>query len=167
MSIETIGTPSVTIDSERWPAVAEVPAGPVAAMSAAIADRLLRRAVARLPLRLVYPDGTAIGAGDATSATLTVHRPQALARRIGRHGLIGFGESYLAGDWSSEDLTRVLTVLAESVADLVPGPLQWLRRWRRRSSRRGVVPAAIRRAAMSPSTMICRTTCSLSSSTRP
>ncbi|OOK69639.1 mycolic acid cyclopropane synthetase family protein [Mycobacterium kansasii] len=127
MSIETIGTPSVTIDSERWPAVAEVPAGPVAAMSAAIADRLLRRAVARLPLRLVYPDGTAIGAGDATSATLTVHRPQALARRIGRHGLIGFGESYLAGDWSSEDLTRVLTVLAESVADLVPGPLQWLR----------------------------------------
>lgn len=127
MSIETIGTPSVTIDSERWPAVAAVPSGPVAAMSAAIADRLLRRAVARLPLRLVYPDGTAIGAGDATSATLTVHRPQALARRIGRHGLIGFGESYLAGDWSSEDLTRVLTVLAESVADLVPGPLQWLR----------------------------------------
>lgn len=127
MSIETIGTPSVTIDSERWPAVTAVPSGPVAAVSAAIADWLLRRAVARLPLRLVYPDGTAIGAGDATSATLTVHRPQALARRIGRHGLIGFGESYLAGDWSSEDLTRVLTVLAESVADLVPGPLQWLR----------------------------------------
>lgn len=125
---------STTIDSVRWPAVAKVPSGPVAAASAAIADRLLRRAAGRLPLRLIYPDGTVIGAGGAVigaggaaSPALTIQQPDALARRIGRRGLIGFGESYMAGEWSSDDLTAALTVLAESVADLVPGWLHWLR----------------------------------------
>ena len=41
-----------------------MPSGPVSAVSAGVADRLLRRAAARLPLRLVYPDGTVIGAAD-------------------------------------------------------------------------------------------------------
>lgn len=127
MSIESIERSSTAIDSGRWPAVARVPSGPLAAASAAVADRLLRRASARLPLRLNYPDGTVTGGGDALSPALTIHHPDALARRIGRHGLIGFGESYMAGEWSSNDLTSALTVLAESVADLVPRWLHWLR----------------------------------------
>jgi cyclopropane-fatty-acyl-phospholipid synthase len=127
MSTQTIRKPSAAIDSERWPAVAKVPSGPIAAASAVIADRLLRRAAARLPLRLVYPDGTVVGAADPTAPTLTIHQPKALARRIGRYGLIGFGESYMAGEWSSDDLTAALTVLATSVADLVPGTLHRLR----------------------------------------
>jgi cyclopropane-fatty-acyl-phospholipid synthase len=148
MRVPTIRKPSPAIDSQRWPAVAKVPSGPVAAASAVVADRLLRRAAARLPLRLVYPDGV-IGAADPTAPTMVIHRPDALARRIGRHGLIGFGESYMAGDWSSQDVTQVLTVFARSVADLVPSPLQWLRpigpafrpRWRsanREQARRNV-----------------------------
>ena len=127
MSVQIFRKPSAAIDSMRWPAVAKVPSGPVAAASAVIADRLLRRAAARLPLRLVYPDGTVVGAADPTAPTLLIHQPEALARRIGRHGLIGFGESYMAGDWSSNDLPAALTVLAGSVADLVPRTLQWLR----------------------------------------
>ncbi|MGH3597036.1 MAG: class I SAM-dependent methyltransferase [Mycobacterium sp.] len=115
------------IDPERWPAVTTVPSGPVAAASAVIADRLLRRAAARLPLRLVYPDGAVIGAGDATSSTLVINQPDRLARRIGRYGLIGFGESYMAGEWESAELVEVLTIFAESVADLVPTALQRLR----------------------------------------
>jgi cyclopropane fatty-acyl-phospholipid synthase-like methyltransferase len=83
---------STAIDAECWPAVATVPSGPVAAASAVIADRLLRRAVVSLPLRLVYPDGTVIGAGDATAPALVIHRPDRLARRMGRYGLIGFGD---------------------------------------------------------------------------
>ena len=134
MSVQTIRKPSRNplgpIDSRRWPAVAKVPSGPVAAASAVVADRLLRRAAARLPLRLVYPDGV-VGAADPTAPTMVIHRPDALARRIGRHGLIGFGESYMAGEWSCKesphDLTQVLTVFASSVADLVPGTLQRLR----------------------------------------
>jgi cyclopropane-fatty-acyl-phospholipid synthase len=124
---EIIRKPSAAIDSERWPAVAKVPLSPIATASAVIAERLLRRAAARLPLRLVYPDGTVVGAADPTAPTLVVHQPDALARRIGRYGLIGFGESYMAGEWSSDDLTAVLTVFATSVADLVPRALQWLR----------------------------------------
>ena len=127
MSIDSIERCGTAIDSDRWPAVAKVPSGPLAAASAAIADRLLRRASARLPLRLTYPDGTTIGGGDALSPALTIHQRDALARRIGRHGLIGFGESYMAGEWSSNELTAALTVLAESVADLVPQWLHWLR----------------------------------------
>ncbi|WP_373199966.1 class I SAM-dependent methyltransferase [Mycobacterium marinum] len=129
MSVDTVREPlqerSEVIDSRRWPAVAKPPSGPLSAVAAAIAHRLLRRAVARLPLRLVYPDGTSIGAADGP--TIVVHQPAALARRIGRNGLIGFGESYMAAEWSSNDLAAALTVFAESVAELIPPALQWLR----------------------------------------
>ncbi len=127
MSVQTLRRSTATIDSVRWPAVAKVPPGLVARAAAVIADRLLRRSGARLPLRLVYPDGTVVGAADPTVPTLVIHQREALARRIGRHGLIGFGESYMAGEWSSDDLTAVLTVFATSVADLVPRALQRLR----------------------------------------
>ena len=43
---------------------------------------------------LVYPDGTVIGAGDATAPALVIDRPDRLARRMGRYELICFGESY-------------------------------------------------------------------------
>ena len=115
------------IDPERWPAVAKVPSGPFAAASAVVANRVLRRAAARLPLRLAYPDGTVIGGGDATSPTLVINHPDRLARRIGRHGLIGFGESYMAGEWESDALTEVLTVLATEMTNLVPSALHRLR----------------------------------------
>jgi cyclopropane-fatty-acyl-phospholipid synthase len=99
----------------------------LAAASAVVTERLLRRAATRLPMRLIYPDGTVIGGPDPSLPALFLHRPDALARRIGRHGLIGFGESYMAGEWSSNDLAGLLTVLARSVTDLVPSPLQRLR----------------------------------------
>jgi len=124
---QTIRKPSAAIDSQRWPAVAKVPSGPLSTASGVAADRLLRRAAVRLPLRLVYPDGSVIGAADPTAPTMAIHQPDALARRIGRHGLIGFGESYMAGEWSSKDLAQLLTVFGRSVADLVPRGLQWLR----------------------------------------
>jgi cyclopropane-fatty-acyl-phospholipid synthase len=120
-------TLSATIDPERWPAVAKVPSGPVAVVSAFIADRLLRRIAGRLPLRLAYPDGTVIGAGNAAAPMLKINRPDQLARRIGRHGLIGFGESYMAGEWESDALTPALTTLATEMDSLVPRSLQWLR----------------------------------------
>jgi cyclopropane-fatty-acyl-phospholipid synthase len=152
MSLHTIRKSSVAIDSQRWPAVAKVPSGPLCTASGLVANSLLRRAAARLPLRLLYPGGV-VGAADPTAPTMVIHRPDALARRIGRHGLIGFGESYMAGEWSCnespQDLTQVLTVFAGSLADLVPGPLQRLRpiapafrpRWRgtnREQARRNV-----------------------------
>lgn len=125
MSTRTGTSPA--IDPTRWPDVARPPRGPVAAVSGAVADRLLRRAVSTLPVRLTFPDGTVIGAADPTLPTMVVERPQALARRIGRHGLIGFGESYMAGEWHSDDLVGLLTEFGKSMSDLVPAALQRFR----------------------------------------
>jgi cyclopropane-fatty-acyl-phospholipid synthase len=125
--IDIAGTAATTIDSDRWPALARVPGGPLNAISGLIVERLLQRAAARLPVRLVYPGGTVVGAADPTLPTMVLHRPDALARRIGRDGLIGFGESYMAGDWTSNDLAGVLTEFAKALRDLVPSALQRFR----------------------------------------
>jgi cyclopropane-fatty-acyl-phospholipid synthase len=127
VTVETIGTRYTAVDSTRWTDVAKVPAGPVAALSAKVAAGLLHRAAEKLPLRLAYPDGSVIGAADPTVPTLQLHEPDRLARRIGKSGLIGFGESYMAGEWTSDDLAGVLTAFATSMADLVPRTLQRMR----------------------------------------
>ena len=127
MSVDTHGSLFDTIDSARWPDVAKVPGGPTGALGAAVASSLLRRAAQRLPLRLLYPDGSTVGAADPTLPTLVLTHPDRLARRVGRSGLIGFGESYMAGEWSSNDLAGVLTAFATSMADLVPRSLQRMR----------------------------------------
>jgi cyclopropane-fatty-acyl-phospholipid synthase len=59
---------------------------------------------------------------------MVVGDPGAFFARIGAGGLIGLGESYMAGEWACADLTGLLTVFAAHVADLVPTPLQRLRR---------------------------------------
>jgi cyclopropane-fatty-acyl-phospholipid synthase len=122
--MEIAETYAADVDSDRWPDVARVPQG---WLSPTIADRLFRRAAARLPVRVVYPDGTVVGAADPTLPTMVVHRPEAMVRRVGRYGLIGFGESYMAGEWSSEDPVGLLNEFAKFVAELIPPALQRLR----------------------------------------
>jgi cyclopropane-fatty-acyl-phospholipid synthase len=124
VTIEITETVTAEIDSDQWPDVARVPRG---WLSPSIADRLFRRAAARLPVRVVYPDGTVIGAADPTLPTMVVHRPEAMVRRVGRYGLIGFGESYMAGDWTSSDLAGVLTEFAKRLTELIPPVLQRFR----------------------------------------
>ena len=48
---------------------------------------------------------------------MVLHRPRDFFRRFGASGLIGFGESYMAGDWDCADLTGLLTVFAANVGD--------------------------------------------------
>ncbi len=107
-----------------WPGLETAPSGPRTAVSAAVARRIFTHAVRRLPVS-VSLDGAVIGLGGPA---MTVHRPDELFARIGRDGLIGFGEAYLTGAWDAPDLTAFLTVLAADVADLVPRPLQRARR---------------------------------------
>jgi cyclopropane-fatty-acyl-phospholipid synthase len=113
-------------DPGRWPDVAAVPRCP---LRAAIARALLRRTADRLPVRVTGPGSVAFGAGDVGSPVLALHRPDDFYQRIGAAGLIGFGESYMAGDWDCDDLTGLLTAFASRVDSLVPGPLQGLRRF--------------------------------------
>ena len=124
-TVDTTANPAVP-ERDRWPDLA-VPNGLRAGVSAMAVDVLVRRLTRRLPLAVRYPDGTV--AGSATGVPcLILHRPGDFAARVGAAGLIGFGESYMAGDWDAPDLVGVLTVLAAHVAEVVPRPLARLRR---------------------------------------
>ncbi|MFE9399985.1 class I SAM-dependent methyltransferase [Streptomyces flavidovirens] len=123
----------------RWPDVARLPRG---SRARTVATRLiLRRAFTRLPLRVQLGTTASTGSGPL----LRVLDPQAFFRRIGADGLVGFGESYMAGEWDADDLVGVLTVLAAHVDDLVPRPLRRLRGlWvrRRPAAQRNTVTGA-------------------------
>ncbi|MFF3019001.1 class I SAM-dependent methyltransferase [Streptomyces sp. NPDC057939] len=117
----------IPADPRSWPDVVRCPEPPTG--HTAIARGLLRRAFARLPLRVRLGGQAPAGHGPE----LTVHDPDAFFRRIAADGLIGFGESYMAGEWDADDLPGVLTVLAAHVDELVPAPLRRLRAaWVRR-----------------------------------
>ncbi len=115
----------VAADPARWPGVIQVPRSPA---RTAIARAVFARAVAGLPIRVRLPDGRTAGAGGPGTPEMILYRPGDLFARLGAGGLIGFGESYMAGDWDCADLTGLLTVFASQVATLVPPPLQRLRR---------------------------------------
>ncbi|MFE7810445.1 class I SAM-dependent methyltransferase [Streptomyces sp. NPDC057433] len=93
----------------------------------AVTAALVRRALGGLPLRTRFAGGGDVGLGGPL---LEVRDPAAFHARIGTGGLVGFGESYLAGEWDAPDLVAALTVLARHAADLVPAPLQRLQRLR-------------------------------------
>ncbi|EST38242.1 hypothetical protein N566_08530 [Streptomycetaceae bacterium MP113-05] len=122
MSVST-SSPTPIVDPERWPDVASAPL--TSGVRTAVATRIIRRALSRLPLRVCLPDGDSIGLGGPL---LNLNAPEAFHARIGRSGLIGFGESYMAGEWDAPDLVGVLNVLAGNVQTLIPPRLQRLRR---------------------------------------
>ena len=113
------------IDPVKWPDVAAVRGS---AARAEIARALFRTAVNRLPVRVRLPGGRELGAGSAAAPVMVVHNPSAFYTRLGGGGLIGFGESYMAGEWDCADLTGLITAFATHVTSLVPPPLQKLRR---------------------------------------
>ncbi|MFJ4692338.1 class I SAM-dependent methyltransferase [Streptomyces sp. NPDC088766] len=115
-------TTTAAVDPARWPDVAQPPKA--SAGRTAITAAVLRRALERLPLRVRFADGSWLGRGGPV---LEIHDAQAFHGRIGSRGTVGFGESYMAGEWDAPDLVAVLTVLAGNMDRLVPAPLQRLR----------------------------------------
>ncbi|MFF4298575.1 class I SAM-dependent methyltransferase [Streptomyces vinaceus] len=118
------------VDAELWPDVARLPRA--SALRTAVARRIVERALARLPLRVRIAGAATCDTRQPEGAagnppTLTLRDPEAFYRRIGTDGLIGFGESYMAGEWDSDDLVGALTVLARHVDELVPQALRRLR----------------------------------------
>ncbi|TWP36392.1 SAM-dependent methyltransferase [Leekyejoonella antrihumi] len=124
----TYNASAAQLRATRWPDVFSIPSGLRAAISGRVAAAIFRHAVGRLPLQVVLPNGDQIGGANATTApTITVHDEAAMMRRIGESGLIGFGESYLAGEWEADDLAAAIAVFAGGVDGLVPAPLRALR----------------------------------------
>lgn len=97
-----------------------------------IAALALRHAVRNLPLRIILPGNEVWGAGSAAAPAIVITDPESFFRRVGRDGMIGFGESYMAGDWGAADaetLTAALTTLAAHLDRLIPPTLHRLRRF--------------------------------------
>ena len=112
--------------STTWAELDNVPMGLKADVSARIARQLFRAAVRRLPVTV--REGSASTRTWGTGGPeMRIQRPAEFFARLGRDGLIGFGEAYLTGAWDAEDLGGFLTVLAADLPTLVPAPLQKLR----------------------------------------
>ncbi len=120
-----VGAGPLAAEPTRWPDVANVPRSPA---RTAIARAVFARAIAKLQVRVLLPSGRCTGGGGPGTPEMVLYRPDDFFARIGAGGLIGFGESYMAGDWDCTDLTGLLTVFASQLATLVPPPLQRLRR---------------------------------------
>ncbi|GLZ33604.1 cyclopropane-fatty-acyl-phospholipid synthase [Lentzea sp. NBRC 105346] len=106
-----------------WPGLHATPRSP---LRARIAESLFRNAVRTLPVTIVLPGGRTLGAGGPI---MRLHRPAAFFHRLGADAKIGFGEAYMVGDWSSNELADVLSAFAARLTTLVPPKLQRLRRW--------------------------------------
>jgi len=78
-----------------------------------LALRILRRALEGLEggaLEVALPDGELRRFGHGKTVALAVH-DRALLRRLATRGVMGFGESYTAGEWSTDDLVALCELL--------------------------------------------------------
>ncbi|HEX3822841.1 MAG TPA: cyclopropane-fatty-acyl-phospholipid synthase family protein [Mycobacteriales bacterium] len=112
------------VDLSRWPAMADPKPSQ---LRARVARTLLRHVVDHTGIRVGFPDGSSWGKPNAPA--MRVINSEKFFTRLGRDGLIGFGESYMAGDWDSDEIVEVLTPMARNMGTLVPPAAQWLRRW--------------------------------------
>ncbi len=104
-----------------------IPPAPRSPARARIARSLFERAVHGLErLEVIAPDGRPLRAQPgAPRMEIT---SDAFFHRLAVTGKIGFGESYMAEEWRSDDLTGVLSAFAGRVTSLVPRPMQRFRR---------------------------------------
>ncbi|AVZ39370.1 MULTISPECIES: class I SAM-dependent methyltransferase [unclassified Dietzia] len=102
-----------TVDLDRWPAL-EAPSGP-GGQSAVEVAQALRRSTREIGLRIDYPDSTAAGEYDAPARVL-LRDPEPFWARLASAGVLGLGESYMAGEWTTTDLGAVIGILAPWIA---------------------------------------------------
>ena len=113
--------PTTTV-AQRLPGLEPLPTGPRATVAATVARRLFVAAMSRLDVTVEdATTGATIGRGGPR---MVLHRPDEVFARIGRDGLIGFGEAFLTGAWDADDLAGLLTTPAARMAELVPPSLQ-------------------------------------------
>ncbi|MBC7767703.1 MAG: class I SAM-dependent methyltransferase [Phycisphaerales bacterium] len=93
---------------------------------------------------VALPDGRRLRFGDGPAVDFRI-RDYRFAKRVLTNGDIGFAEGYMAGEWESDDLTALLTLLAANVERftrlLEGGPvgkaIHWMRHLSRDNSKSG------------------------------
>jgi cyclopropane-fatty-acyl-phospholipid synthase len=111
------------VDLAWWPDLAAPTPAPI---RAALAHLVLGRVARHAAVHVRLPDGRSFG--PPAGPTMEVLNLRALLSRLGRDGKVGFGESYMAGEWDAPDLVAVLEAMARRLDSLVPPALQWARR---------------------------------------
>ena len=99
-------------------------------LRARIARRVARRIITRVPVRVELPGGALLAPAPGDVPAIRVARPRAFFARLGHAPKIGFGESYMAGDWRpapGTDLGEALRPFAASITNAVPGWMQRVR----------------------------------------
>jgi len=89
-------------------------------IAAAVARRLSFRALAALEggeVVVRYPDGRGrrFGDGEGPSILVELKRPEAFWRKLGTRTRVGFGESYVDGDWDCDDLVGLFTLVGRNL----------------------------------------------------
>jgi cyclopropane-fatty-acyl-phospholipid synthase len=117
------------IDATRWPDLTARRAKVRRAVEGAVARKIFLSVARRLPVRVQLGREAIVGgaATDPTAPLMVIERPESFFAALGAGGLIGFGESYMTGDWNAESLGGLLEVFAAQMATLIPEPLQRLR----------------------------------------
>lgn len=74
---------------------------------------------------LRYPDGRGrrFGDGNGPSLLVEIRRPEALWQRLATRTRVGFGESYVAGDWDCDDLVGLFSLLGRNLETSAEHPL--------------------------------------------
>ncbi|WP_241668346.1 SAM-dependent methyltransferase [Pedococcus bigeumensis] len=130
MTTATVGlSMQPAIDASRWPDLTARRAKVRQAVEGAVARRIFLSAARRLPVRIQLGREAIVGgaAVDPQAPLMVIDRPDSFFATLGAGGLIGFGESYMAGDWHADDLGGLLEVFAAQMGTLIPEPLQKLR----------------------------------------
>lgn len=102
-----------TVDLERWPALGR-PDG-LGGQAAGDVAQALRRSARELGIRIDYPDSSAAGDFDAP-VRVVLAAPDLFWARLAAAGVVGLGESYMAGEWVASDLCAAIGVLAPWIA---------------------------------------------------
>ena len=89
-------------------------------IAADVAKRLAFRALGAVEggeVVLRYPDGQGrrFGDGDGPSIVVELRRPDAFWRKLGTRTRVGFGESYVDGDWDCEDLVALFSLIGRNL----------------------------------------------------
>jgi cyclopropane-fatty-acyl-phospholipid synthase len=89
-------------------------------LAAGVAQRLAFRALSALEggeVVLRYPGGRGrrFGDGNGPSFTVELRHPDAFWRKLGTKTRVGFGESYVDGDWDCDDLVGLFSLLGRNL----------------------------------------------------
>jgi cyclopropane-fatty-acyl-phospholipid synthase len=96
-------------------------------LAADVARRLAFRALSALEggeVVLRYPDGRGrrFGDGRGPSIRVEIRRPDAFWRKLGTRTRVGFGESYVDGDWDCDDLVGLFSLIGRNLETTAAHP---------------------------------------------